>query len=62
MGSSANLATVVVVAITSVFLLIDSAAVAQLSREDKQLFLDTHNYRRASVKAADMNQIVSYYM
>lgn len=61
MGSSpTNLITMVVAAISFV-LLIDSAAEAQLDREDKQLFLDTHNYRRASVRAADMNQIVSCY-
>lgn len=34
-------------------------AVAELSVEDKQLLLDVHNYYRASVNAADMNQIVS---
>ena len=63
MGSvSTSLVTTVVAAIAFV-LLIDSA-VAQLSREEKQLFLDSHNYRRASVGAADMNQIVSdiYYI
>ena len=57
MGSSTNPVTVVVAAIA--FVLLINCAVAQLSREEKQLFLDVHNYRRASVRAADMNQIVS---
>ena len=47
------------VAAAIAFVLLIDPAMAQLSREDKQLFLDTHNYRRASVRAADMNQIVS---
>lgn len=37
-------------------------AVAQLSREDKQLLLDVHNYHRASVNAADMSRTVSCCM
>ena len=55
MGSSS---LVTVLAAIAMVLLVDSA-VAQLSREERQLFLDVHNYRRASERAADMNQIVS---
>jgi hypothetical protein len=58
MGSSTNFIATVAAAIAFV-LLIDSAAVAQLSREDKQVLLDAHNRLRASVRAADMNQLVS---
>ena len=31
---------------------------AQLSREDKQLLLDIHNFHRASVNAANMRRLV----
>ena len=34
-------------------------AIAQLSREERQLFLDLHNYHRASVNAANMRRLVS---
>ena len=59
MGSSTNPVATVAAAAIAFVLLINTAAVAQLSLEDKQLLLDSHNYRRASVRAADMNQLVS---
>ena len=60
MGSSSVLdgARFVMVAVT-LLSGISQFAVAELSFEDKQLLLDVHNYYRASVNAADMNQIVS---
>ena len=42
-----------------VLVLLVGSATAQLSREEKQELLDGHNFRRAIVRAADMNQIVS---
>ena len=42
-----------------VLVLLVGSVTAQLSREEKQELLDGHNYRRAIVKAADMNQLVS---
>lgn len=64
MGSSSILdgARFVMVAVTLLSgLSPQQSAVAELSVEDKQLLLDVHNYHRASVNAADMNQIVSTF-
>ena len=62
MGSSAltNGVWFVAVAVILLFELpLQNSADAQLSREDKQLLLDVHNYHRAAVNAANMKQIVS---
>ena len=37
------------------------SAVGQLTREDKQLMLDVHNYYRSSANETDMKRIVSNY-